>query len=256
MAFTFASSEAEAHWSPSLKGALKWIADSGLGGERSSGWGRFEQPEFVEGPLGQLLFGSRYRAPEEVTGHWLLSLFSPAADDRIDWRQGNYRVVERTGRVQNGGAIKRANQMIAEGGVLVAPVGPKGTARDVAPAGFPHPVYRAGFALTLPIGKAKPAPPKVAVDRTLLESLASPEPPAAAPADDSLTVDVTASSPEVTLAVAEPRPSGSGFAEVPEGQGNAVEEPLPDGRGSVEEALPEAPTPAKVGPESKEPEAE
>src|SRR5262249_42573103 len=159
MAIHFADKDAESHWTPLLKGALKLIADSGLGGERSSGWGRFEQPEFVEGELGTLLFGNRYRAPEEVTGHWLLSLFSPAADDTVDWQQGNYRVIARTGRVESKsgwGAAKRANQMIAEGGVLVASSAPKGVARDVAPAGFAHPVYRAGFALTIPIGKPKP----------------------------------------------------------------------------------------------------
>src|SRR5205807_51889 len=96
-------------------------------------------------------------------------------------QQGNYRVVERTGRVESRagwGAAKRANQMIAEGGVLVAPTAPKGTARDVAPAGFSHPVYRAGFALTLPIGKAKPPAklePRVVVDKTLLEALSPSE---------------------------------------------------------------------------------
>ena len=148
IAFSFSNKAAESRWAPALKGALKLIADSGLGGERSSGWGRFEQPEFVEGELGPLLFGNRYRAPEEVTGHWLLSLFSPASDDACrDWQQGNYRVVVRTGRVESSagwGASKRANQMIAEGGVLVAALPPKGVARDVAPAGFAHPVYRAG----------------------------------------------------------------------------------------------------------------
>jgi CRISPR type III-A-associated RAMP protein Csm4 len=182
IAFAFASKDAEAHWSPALKGALKLIADSGLGGERSSGWGRFEQPEFIDGELGPLLFGNRYRAPEEVTGHWLLSLFSPAADDMVDWQQGNYRVVVRTGRVESHagwGAAKRANQMIAEGGVLVSSTAPKGAARDVAPAGFSHPVYRAGFALTIPIGKPKaPQPrPETKVDETLLEALAPSEPP-------------------------------------------------------------------------------
>ena len=185
MAFQFASKTAESRWSPALRGALKLIADSGLGGERSSGWGRFEQPEFADGDLGVLLFGNRYRAPEEVTGHWLLSLFSPAADDRIDWQQGDYRVVGRTGRVQSSagsGAAKRANQMIAEGSVLVSAAAPKGTARDVAPAGFPHPVYRAGFALTLPIGKPRPPQLKpVVVDTTLLESLAKAEPESVEP---------------------------------------------------------------------------
>ena len=201
MAFQFANKDAEAHWAPLLKGALKLIADSGLGGERSSGWGRFEQPEFSDGELGVLLFGQRYRSPEEVTGHWLLSLFSPAADDRVDWQQGNYRVVTRTGRVESAagwGAPKRANQMIAEGGVLVAPVAPKGTARDVAPIGFPHPVYRAGFALTLPVGKAKPQPSRpVVVDKTLLAALSKPE----VTVNDLLAEELAASEAEPTVVV-------------------------------------------------------
>jgi hypothetical protein len=35
--------------------------------------------------------------------------------------------------------------------VLVASAVPRGSAADVAPEGFPHPVYRAGFALAIPI---------------------------------------------------------------------------------------------------------
>jgi CRISPR type III-A-associated RAMP protein Csm4 len=213
MAFSFADKAAESHWAPLLEGALKLIADSGLGGERSSGWGRFEQPEFVKGELGPLLFGNRYRAPEEITGHWLLSLFSPAADDTIDWQQGNYRVVARTGRVESKdgwGAAKRANQMIAEGGVLVTSAAPKGTARNVAPAGFPHPVYRAGFALTLPIGKPRPAQPKpepkVVVDTTLLEALAEP-PKDITPAEPPETPVQEPPTPAEPPAPAEPPPS-------------------------------------------------
>jgi len=35
--------------------------------------------------------------------------------------------------------------------VLVASSEPRGAAADVAPEGFPHPVYRSGFALAIPI---------------------------------------------------------------------------------------------------------
>ena len=41
--------------------------------------------------------------------------------------------------------------MVAEGSVLIAGAPPAGTARDVAPEGFAHPVYRAGFAVAIPI---------------------------------------------------------------------------------------------------------
>ncbi len=41
--------------------------------------------------------------------------------------------------------------MIAEGSVLYAVGEPRGAAADVAPEGFAHPVFRAGFALTIPL---------------------------------------------------------------------------------------------------------
>jgi hypothetical protein len=41
--------------------------------------------------------------------------------------------------------------MVREGSVLVAGSPVRGGAPDVAPDGFEHPVYRAGFALAIPI---------------------------------------------------------------------------------------------------------
>ena len=41
--------------------------------------------------------------------------------------------------------------MISEGSVIAAPSAPPGAASNVAPDDFPHPVYRAGFALAVPI---------------------------------------------------------------------------------------------------------
>jgi hypothetical protein len=34
----------------------------------------------------------------------------------------------------------------------MSPVPPRGAAVNVAPEGFPHPVYRYGFGLSIPIG--------------------------------------------------------------------------------------------------------
>jgi hypothetical protein len=39
--------------------------------------------------------------------------------------------------------------MVAEGSVLCVDGVPLGAARDVAPDGFAHPVFRAGFALAI-----------------------------------------------------------------------------------------------------------
>jgi hypothetical protein len=47
--------------------------------------------------------------------------------------------------------LKKLVQMIAEGSVVYAAEAPRGAAPDVAPDGFAHPVFRAGFALAIPL---------------------------------------------------------------------------------------------------------
>jgi CRISPR/Cas system CSM-associated protein Csm4 (group 5 of RAMP superfamily) len=84
----------------------------------------------------------------------MLSLFHPSADDAIDWTRGNYSLTTRGGRVESdagSGEAKRSTRMITEGSVLAAASEPRGTATDVAPEGFAHPVYRSGHALAIPI---------------------------------------------------------------------------------------------------------
>ena len=85
---------------------------------------------------------------------WLLSLFTPNASDQVDWTRGKYALVVRSGRVESAarhGDLKTPANMIQEGSVLVSDTEPRGGARNVAPDSFPHPVYRAGFALAIPI---------------------------------------------------------------------------------------------------------
>ena len=92
-------------------------------------------------------------APAAVHLHWLLSLFSPAPADAVDWTRGNYSVVTRGGRVESpagSGEVKKLVQMVAEGSVLCG-AAPTGAAPDVAPDGFAHPVFRAGFAVAIPL---------------------------------------------------------------------------------------------------------
>jgi CRISPR type III-A-associated RAMP protein Csm4 len=86
--------------------------------------------------------------------HWMLSLFTPALSDAVDWTRGNYTLLARSGRVESpagSGELKKQLQMIIEGSVIVAEAAPAGSAPDVAPEGFPHPVFRAGFALSIPL---------------------------------------------------------------------------------------------------------
>lgn len=89
--------------------------------------------------------------------HWLLSLFAPAEQDAVDWSRGNYWLVERGGRIDSpagSGELKKTLQMVGEGSVIYAPAAPSGAAPDVAPGGFAHPVFRAGFAVSVPLPEA------------------------------------------------------------------------------------------------------
>ena len=89
-----------------------------------------------------------------LQAHWLLSLFTPAPSDAVDWGRGSYTVLARGGRIDSpsgSGELKKQIQMVAEGSVLYADGVPLGAAPDVAPDGFAHPVFRAGFALAIPL---------------------------------------------------------------------------------------------------------
>jgi len=151
----FAGDAARERWRGPLEGALRLLADSGFGGERSLGWGRAEMPEIADGDLAHLLWRSRERGAAETNGaYWLLSLFHPAEGEAVDWQRGQYSLTTRGGRVESSagwGEPKKLTRMVAEGSVLVASSEPRGAAPNVAPEAFPHPVYRAGFALCVPI---------------------------------------------------------------------------------------------------------
>lgn len=148
LAVAFPDDAAREKWNGPVTAALRLLADSGFGGERSSGWGRAE----IEVSENQgLLAGGAIATGDNAW--WMLSLYHPAADDAVDWTRGNYAVLTRSGRIESEsawGETKRATRMIAEGSVLLAPAEPRGSG-DVAPEGFAHPVYRAGFALAIPI---------------------------------------------------------------------------------------------------------
>ncbi len=153
MAAAFRDDAAREEWTAPIIGALRLLADSGFGGERSRGWGRSEMPEIAEGELSTLLFNAPAEAGVE-SAWWLLSLYHPAESEQVEWSRGNYEVTLRSGRVESDagwGEAKRETRMVSEGSVLIAATEPHGSAPDVAPENFAHPVYRAGFALALPI---------------------------------------------------------------------------------------------------------
>jgi CRISPR type III-A-associated RAMP protein Csm4 len=166
----FANDQAWERWREPVQAAFRLLADSGIGGERSRGWGRSSSPEFQPGCLPGMILAPSFEpapaddagapAPQPETAWWLLSLFSPAESDQVDWQRGQYALAGREGRIESRarwGELKRPVRMVAEGSVLVAGAPPAGAARDVAPEGFPHPVYRAGFAVAIPIPYRGPA---------------------------------------------------------------------------------------------------
>jgi CRISPR-associated protein Csm4 len=150
MVVQFADEDAASNWEARVRSALLLLADSGFGGERSRGWGRSEAPEWTPWMAPQAP-GSDAPAG---TAFWLLSVFTPGDRDSVDWGRGTYSTVSRRGRIESGanwGEPKSETLMIAEGSVLVAGDELRGVASDIAPPGFPHPVYRSGFAVAVPI---------------------------------------------------------------------------------------------------------
>ncbi|PFG73554.1 type III-A CRISPR-associated RAMP protein Csm4 [Tepidiforma thermophila] len=131
-----------------LTTCLRLLGEAGIGGERSSGLGRFELlgPEACDLPV----------TPDPAAGP-TLSLCWPTQADlaagalQLDPDRG-YRVVERGGWISSeewsGWRSKRVG-MLAEGSYLGGK-GPGGGLADVTPeAGRGHPVYRYGLGLFL-----------------------------------------------------------------------------------------------------------
>lgn len=263
MLVVFSDEAAHAQWDRKLRGALRLLADSGFGGERSRGWGRSTMPKWDKAdalmtmsaptapmpepepvaaqpaPAGQppaepvaeptpepfvepvtepapqpapvepepmvtpvelavptpepeaaepelepepepapepepepaeaelpaptpahALIVPKAEPVKPLLAYWLLSLYVPSDADTVDWTRGHYSTVTRSGRTETParwGELKSPTLMVAEGSVLLAAEQPNGVVRDVAPQGFPHPVYRSGFAVSIPIPWRVPA---------------------------------------------------------------------------------------------------
>ena len=195
----FQSAEDAASWGTRLRSAFRWLADTGIGGERSLGWGRSDSPTFREGTLVNLLFRNFPISEEPANARWLLSLYSPAPEDPVDWQQGCYSVLVRAGRAwspSRSGDLKRSVRFVAEGSVLAASGELNGSVRDVAPSGFPHPLYAFGRAVSLPVRLKKPA----ATSLPSIETQTAPKPES----EPVETTEATAISPAESEAPPEP----------------------------------------------------
>ncbi len=265
-AVQFSDDAARETWRPRVMAAFRLLADSGFGGERSRGWGRSMTPEFRDGELAQLLFPNRDfpAGAEGGSGHWLLSLYHPLESDAVDWDKGSYEVVTRGGRVESDaameagkwGSAKKPTRMVSEGSVLVAAQAPVGAAPDTAPEGVPHPVYRAGFAVTVEVPLVvksriqEPETPKETVDR-------SPETEAAKQEPEQQTLNLRPS-PQVEIELAalkamgiEDADRGAGNAEQAEPAEPATEAASPTAdESAVQTGAPADESPSSEGTES------
>ena len=144
----FRDDAARSEWRAKLASCFRLLADTGIGGNRACGWGRSAAPSLDDRTLESVIFNEPL-AIEGAKAWWTLSLFHPAAEDSVDWARGGYQLVERSGRVESSGSLKKHSPLVVEGSVLVAEKQPVGSAPDVAPEGSTHPVYRNGFAVSI-----------------------------------------------------------------------------------------------------------
>ena len=133
-----------------LKAALYLLGENGLGGERSSGAGRFEVEYWGKlPPEWQKIvdFG-------ESQHHCLVSLFWRKSLEDEFLNDSSYELIERGGWIgspYSGRQLRRKKvHMFAEGSVFATQ--PSGQLAIVTPDGFnKHPIYRSGISLSLPI---------------------------------------------------------------------------------------------------------
>ena len=237
-AVRFAGDAEENTWSDRIQAAFRLLADSGFGGRRSSGWGHAETPEFEHGNWPGLLFPKLGRLRSEPSGggsrYWLLSLYSPASADPVDWSAGDYRLAVRSSPIESrsaGEAVKKSVRMVVEGSVLAASGEPAGAAVDIAPHGYAHPVYRSGLALALELPQMMAASELLPVEEPSteeaviepsVEPVSEPELPVH-PEEEIQPDPETQSEPPIE---AEPELSGQAEPEPPAGEPSSSEPPV------------------------------
>jgi CRISPR type III-A-associated RAMP protein Csm4 len=219
----FADESASQVWMERIKGMFRLLADTGLGGRRSVGWGQMEAPEFEDGLWPAVLFPRLARAlakngtQDDAQGsslYWLMSLFAPGATDAVDWSGGDYNLIERN--TISGKQVR----LIAEGSVVAASAAPVGNAVDVAEGQAGHPVYKSGIALSLKLPSwPEPIPeeatiepvPEIVVIEPLEEPIPMPdvpvpEVPVPAIHDPEMPIVVSEAEPERGLEEPQPEP--------------------------------------------------
>lgn len=140
-----------------LQAALHLLGEDGLGGERSSGAGRFEILSWEE-----LSDNWQSVINFKADCHSLISLYwTKEIPQELLEEAARYSLIERGGWIASAASGRQLRRkkvhMFAEGSVFTGK--PKGQLANVTPRQFevspgvyrPHPIYRSGIALSLPI---------------------------------------------------------------------------------------------------------
>ena len=144
-------------WLGYVEAILRLLGESGIGGERSTGCGRFTH-KAVEGIETESQWKRIFSGPEDANAHCLLSLYHPLENEmsmfQSDGGKLAYEIVPRRGWVYSsvvGAQVKRKScNMLGEGSIV--PQEPTGHLTKVTPCDFPqHEVYRYGYAMSVPI---------------------------------------------------------------------------------------------------------
>lgn len=126
-----------------LLAALRLLADRGLGGMRTQGSGQFtHELQPVPAVLRDLLHTS---GPQILLG--LTHPTTQEAQQLDQAEQTQYALTRRDGYLDGTNLQRQDVWMLTEGSLLPAPV--SGQLVDVAPPGYPHPVWRSGLALSV-----------------------------------------------------------------------------------------------------------
>lgn len=148
---TYRDHEAWEEWAAPVVTAFRLLGDAGIGGERGRGWGLAEAVEVQPGEFPAILLPELGETVSRE--YWLLSLFSPAAEDFVNWAAGSYSFVQRAG------VETLSASMAAEGSVIHCQTAPVGAAVNVAIPEMRHARWRAGFAVAVPLPvPVEPAP--------------------------------------------------------------------------------------------------
>ncbi|BAY38652.1 Csm4 family CRISPR-associated RAMP protein [Nostoc sp. NIES-2111] len=128
-----------------LQAALHLLGEEGIGGERSSGAGRFEVNWLDLPETWKQLVNF-----QDGKYHSILSLFWDSSITKDFLENSSYEIQERGGWIAESQLRRKMVRMFSEGSVFLS--APKGMLVDVTPHEFKkHTIYRSGISLSLPI---------------------------------------------------------------------------------------------------------